>query len=242
MSDTGHAKNVANFAQLVTIVSNLGEAYQPSNPLIKLSHMQIKLKAAQTASEAVTPKESAETLAVSARQTAFEPLGKLVTRIGNAADVSVNDESFSDDLRSVTRKLQGRRASAKIKDDPNTPEDESKQSGSSSQMSYDNQVGFFAELIDLLKSNTAYNPNETPLQTASLEAMLADLQAKTNAVITTSVAAKTARIARDEVLYNTTNGIKELADLVKKYVKSVFGSDSPQYKQLTALQLRRPTK
>ena len=31
-SETGHAKNVANFAQLVAICKSYGAIYQPSNP------------------------------------------------------------------------------------------------------------------------------------------------------------------------------------------------------------------
>ena len=241
MSETGHTKNVSNFAQLISYVVAYGANYNPSNPLISLRNLQSKLLAVQTAVNDLMPKASAETVAVNERQTAFDNLQKIVPRILAAADASVTDRLFSDDLRTIVRKLQGRRASAKVKDDPDTPNvDESKQSVSASQTSYDNQVGFFAELIDLLKTNTAYNPNETDLKTTSLEAMLADLQAKNAAVMTTSVAARTARIARDEVLYNNTDGIKELADLVKKYVKSLYGTTSPQLKQLQALKFKKP--
>ena len=240
MSETGHTKNVSNFAQFISYVVAYGAEYNSSNPIISLRNLQGKLLAVRTAVDALMPKSAAETAAVNERQAAFDNLQKLVPRILAAADVAVTDRLFSDDLRSVGRKLQGRRSSAKVKDNPETTVDESKQSVSASQMSYDNQVGFFAELIDLLKSNTAYNPNETDLKTTSLDAMLADLQAKNNTVVTTSVAAKTERIARDEVLYNTTDGIKELADLVKKYVKSLYGASSPQLKQLQALKIKKP--
>jgi hypothetical protein len=35
-SETGHAKNVANFAQLVAICASHGAIYQPSNSVIQL--------------------------------------------------------------------------------------------------------------------------------------------------------------------------------------------------------------
>ena len=68
--------------------------------------------------------------------------------------------------------------------------------------------------------------------------MLADMQAKNAAAATASIQAANARTARNQVLYNDENGIIALANLVKKYVKSVFGADSPQYKQLTALKFK----
>lgn len=241
MSETGHSKNVAQFAQLVSIVSGFGVNYKPSNLSIELTKLQNKLTTSQSSITAVEPLESAETLVINDRQTAFAPLSSLVTRVVNAAAVSVNDQLFSNDLRTIARKLQGKRATPKVKDDPLTPDvDESKQSISASQMSYDNRVTNFSAFITLLESSGSYSPNETALQTATLKTMLTDLQAKNTAVVNASTAAKTSRIARDEVLYNDTNGIVTLANLVKKYVKSVFGADSPQYKQLTALKFKKP--
>lgn len=241
MSETGHSKNVAQFAQLVSIVSGFGVNYKPSNLSIELTKLQNKLTTSQSSITAVEPLDSAETLVINDRQTAFAPLSSLVTRVVNAAAVSVNDQLFSNDLRTIARKLQGKRATPKVKDDPLTPDvDESKQSISASQMSYDNRIANFSAFITLLESSGSYSPNETALQTATLKTMLTDLQAKNTAVVNASTAAKTSRIARDEVLYNDTNGIVTLANLVKKYVKSVFGADSPQYKQLTALKFKKP--
>jgi hypothetical protein len=183
---------------------------------------------------------SAETLALNERQAAFEPLSALVTRIVNAA-VSVGDQLFSNDLRTIARKVQGRTASKKVKDDPLTPGiDESKQGNSASQMSFDNRIANFAALIDLLNASGTYKPNESELQVAALEALLADMKAKNTAAVVAVNEARAARIARDETLYNDTDGIIALANLVKKYTKSIFGANSPQYKQLTALKFRKP--
>ena len=93
----------------------------------------------------------------------------------------------------------------------------------------------------MLKTQGSYNPNETDLKIATLETMLADMQSKNTAVVDASVAAKNARIARDSIFYNDADGILALVDLVKKYVKSIFGAGSPQHKQLTALKFRIPS-
>jgi hypothetical protein len=241
MNESGHAKNIANFASYISIVTTFGAVYKPSIPQIETAILQTKLTTFETAKNSVTPKESAETLAVNERQTVFDPLAQHVTRIVNAAAVSVNNQLFSNDLRTIARKLQGRRAAKKIADDPLTPDiDESKQSISASQMSFDNRIANFEELINLLTTSGSYTPNESELQIAALETMLGNMKAKNTAAVGAVNEARTARIARNEKLYNETNGIIALANLVKKYTKSLFGAQSPQYKQLTALQFRKP--
>ncbi len=241
MNESGHAKNIANFASYISIVTTFGTVYKPSIPQIETATLQAKFTAFETAKNSVTPKSSAETIALNERQTVFDPLSPLVTRISNAAAVSVNDQLFSNDLRTTARKLQGRRANAKIKDDPATPDiDESKQSISASQMSFDNRIANFEELVNLLTTSGLYNPNESELQISSLEAMLGNMKAKNTAAVSAVNQARTARIARDETLYNDTDGIIALANLVKKYTKSIFGAQSPQYKQLTALKFKKP--
>lgn len=241
MNEAGHAKNVANFASYISIATTFGTVYKPPVSQIEIAAMQSRLTDFETARNAVIPKASAETLALNARQEVFERLGPLVTRIVSAAAVSVNDQLFSNDLRTIARKLQGRRAKAKVKDDPSTPDiDESKQSISASQMSFDNRIDHFEELINLLQSSGLYNPNEADLQISALETMLNDMKAKNTTAVNAVNEARAARIARDEVLYNDTDGIIALANLVKKYVKSLFGAQSPQYKQLTALKFRKP--
>lgn len=241
MNEAGNAKNIANYAGYISIVTTFGTVYKPPVPLIEIAALQTKLTDFETAKDAVTPKASAETLALNERQAVFERLSALITRIVAAASVSVNDQLFANDLRTIARKAQGRRASKKAVDDPLTPDvDESKQSISASQMSFDSRIATFEELINLLTSSGSYKPNEDDLKIPALETLLADMKAKNAAAVNAQNEARAARINRDRTLYNDTDGIIALANLVKKYVKSLFGAQSPQYKQLTALKFRKP--
>lgn len=241
MNEAGHAKNIANFANYISIIPTFGGTYKPPIPQITLAALEARLADFQTARDAVTPKASVETLAFNARQDVFDPLSPLVTRVSSAAAVSVNDQLFSNDLRTIVRKLQGRRAKAKVQDDPLTPDiDESKQSISASQMSFDNRIAHFAELINLLTTSGSYNVNEADLQVSALETLLNEMKAKNTAAINAVNEARAARIARDNTLYNDTDGIIAIANLVKNYTKSLFGAQSPQYRQLTALKFKKP--
>jgi hypothetical protein len=133
MNEAGTAKNIANYASYISIVTTFGTVYKPPLALIEVAALQSKLSDFEGGKDSVTPKASAETIALNERQALFEQLSALITRVVAAAAVSVNDQLFSNDLRTIARKAQGRRVTQKVKDDPATPDiDESKQSISSS--------------------------------------------------------------------------------------------------------------
>ena len=58
-------------------------------------------------------------------------------------------------------------------------------------------------------------------------------------VVDMAVPLSNSRIARNDVLYTDDTGICDVAALVKKYVKSVYGATSPQYAQVSGLEFKR---
>lgn len=126
-----------------------------------------------------------------------------------------------------------------IVDDPYTPEDESQKSISASQMSFDNRIENMDKLIQLLSAQTGYTPNETDLKVTTLTTLLADMRTKNTGAINALTPLSNARIARNTILYATGTGLVDTAGEVKKYVKSVFGGTSPQYKQVSGLKFTK---
>ena len=237
-SETGHAKNVANFEKLIAETSAFGENFNPSKATLKLPALNTQLATAKAAIAAVNSAEPAYKNAVSARDAAFAPLGKLITRINNALKAS--DTTIQEDESALTlvRKLQGRRATAKKTEDEKkalAAEGKEVVEISSSQMSFDSRLDNFDKLIKLLSSIPAYAPNEADLKVEALTALYNDLKAKNMAVINAETPLSTARIARNEVLYKQNTGIVDITVDVKNYVKSVFGATSPQYKLISNL-------
>ena len=180
--------------------------------------------------------------AVSAREAAFQPLSKLVTRIMNALKAADTTQQVDESAQTLVRKLQGRRASAKL-----TEEEKKVMAGqgkeqkeiSASQLSYDSRLDNFDKLIKLLTSITQYAPNEADLKVTALTTLLTDLKAKNTAVITATTPLSNARISRNDILYKELSGLVDIAQDVKSYVKSVFGATSPQYKQVSGLEFKR---
>ena len=237
-SETGHAKNVANFEKLIANITAFGTPYNPSKASLKLPELNNQLAAAQECIAIVNSIEPAYKNAVSAREVAFAPLSKLITRVSNALKASDTTTQVDDRAMTLVRKLQGRRASQKMTEEEKKVAAEAGNEVteiSSSQMSFDSRLDNFDKLIKLLSSVEAYAPNEEELTVAALTGLYNDLKAMNTNVITAEAPLTNARIARNEVLYKANTGIVDTSVDVKTYVKSVFGATSPQYKTISGL-------
>lgn len=242
-TETGHARNVAHFDELINFCVGYDTVYNPANAAIKITALQTLLASAKNAITGINSNLPAFSNAVTARELAFEPLSRLITRIMNALKSSGVNPQVVDNAKTFSRKLQGRRASKKAAPlaspiNPEIPESISSaelQSISSSQMSYDSRIDNFDKLLKHLASIPQYAPNESDLALTSLTALHADLKTKNSAVISAMVVISNARIVRNNVLYNKNTGMIRIAKDVKNYIKSIFGATSPQYKQISTI-------
>lgn len=237
-SETGHAKNVANFQDLIEFVTGYGATYNPSKNSLKLPQL-ITLKATAESSLAdVITKNTNYNNKVNERITAFSGLKSLSTRLLNALQSTDATPETIGNAKTFNRKMQGKKASStQTPTDPNTP---APTTISTSQQSYDQLIQHLAGLNSVLEAEASYTPNETDLQVASVNAKIADLTAKNTAVATAYASISNSRIARNETLYSSTTGLVETANEVKKYVKSVFGASSPQFAQVKGIEFRKP--
>ena len=165
-SETGHAKNVANLESLITSIIALGTTYNPSRDSIKLTELQTLHNASEESLNTVNIAQAAYSNAVAARKVAFQPFSQLITRVYNSLKATDTTTQVDQSARTIVRKLQGRRASAKItEEEKKALEAEGKEVNqiSASQMSFDNRIENFDRLIMLLSSIPLYNPNEAEL-------------------------------------------------------------------------------
>ena len=236
-SETGHAKNVATFNTLISFCQGYGSQYQPAVAALEIVNLQSQLAAAENALNESKKKQVAFNKVVDERMNAFEPLKPLAQKMMAALSASGVSSQTTEGAKTIYRKLQGRRA-GKIQATENASPDSPKNI-SVSQLSYDNQMANFSALIALLETLPEYKPNETELQISSLTTYLIQLKTANNAVIEAYTAWSNSRISRDETLYGKNGGMIDTALQVKNYVKSVFGNSSPQFQQISALQLVR---
>ncbi len=240
MSEVGHARNVASFEQMVSVVTGLGGGYDPSNADIGLSKLNNKLTAGNTVMDEVLAKVAAYTNETNIRQNLYEPLDNLATDSVNYYESTGTEKNKIKDARGFVRKIRGKRAKAVPAPDPDLPVGTPPPvTHSSAQTSYTQRVEHLDGLIELFGEDPLYAPNETNLQLASMTAYSTSLKTATTNVINSITDRDKAKTDRNLVLYHEKTGMLTLADLVKKYVKGKYGASSPQYKQLASLKFRK---
>ena len=237
-SEVGHAKNVANFQDLIEFVIGYGETYNPSKNSLKLPQLIALRETAQTKLNDVIAKNTIYNNKVNERMVAFGNLKSFSTRLVNALQTTDATNETINNAKTFNRKMQGKKASTtQASTDPNAP---APATISTSQQSYDQLIQHLTGLKSVLETEPSYTPNEIELQIATIDSKIADLSAKNTAVATAYTSISNSRISRNETLYTSENGIYETASEVKKYIKSVFGASSPQYNQVSGIKFSKP--
>ena len=236
--ETGCIQNVANFETLISYITAFGTDYNPSKNSLTIPELLKILSQAKVSLNTVNVAQSAYSNAVAARESAFEPLSKVVTRANNALKATDTTSQVDDNAKTIVRKIQGTRATAKLTDEEKKAlEAEGKEATqiSTSQMGFADRLENFDKFITLLSSIPNYAPNEEDLKIATLSAYRDTLKEKNADVLPTEVQLSNARIARNTIQDKPLTGLVDLAFDVKVYIKSVYGATSPEYKQISKL-------
>ena len=230
--ETGHAKNVDNLGLLIANIASYGERYKPTNPALlleALKKMEADGRAAILAVNNAMPTYSRATIE---RDSAFGPLGPLVTRSLNALRASSSSEQTDEAATAIVRKIRGNRTtSAKAA----AATDTKVATVSTSQQSYDSVLDNYERYVQYLAATPEYAPNEEDIKLPVLQALAVELRAKNTACNNAKVAIDNARMARNRVLYTPLTGLVDVALDAKTYIKSLFGSTSPEYKQVAKI-------
>ncbi len=241
-SETGHAKNVANFEALIAFCKGYGSDYQPTDSNQEIKSMQILCDKANASITLVNQMLKPYSKAVEEREIAFNPLSKLTTRVISALAASKVSQQAIDNAHTHASKIKGVRIGKKAKPtiDPNNPDAKAiDNSISVSQLSYNSKVDNLEKLIESLKGEPKYVPNETELKISTLEELLNNLKVKNLAVLDATQPLSNARINRNSVLYNSNDGLVIIAKDVKNYVKSIYSPTHPKYKQISGLAFKQ---
>lgn len=243
--ETGHAKNISNFEDLISFCIAYGTTYNPANSNIIITALQAKHSAALADIQAVKNAKTGLDNATNLRETIFAPCRTLATRVINALSAVSPSKLTIEDAKTINRKIQGKRSkeikkilpsgSPTLPEGPTEPPDNTI---SASQQSYDSLIDHFAKLIETLTAEPLYVPNETDLSVTGLTTLLSNMKAANTGVINATTLYSNARITRDKTLYDESTGLVNTALDVKKYVKSLFGASSPEYKQVSKVKFR----
>ncbi len=240
-SETGHAVNVANFKLLIDTVTSFGADYKPTNPKLLLAAITPKHTAANAAQATINNAEQLAKDPQAQREALFAPLSKLTTKslnyfksCGPLATTLDNAKSLADKVRAVSKS----KTTTIVATSGTTIPPPADKSISTSQASYVMRADALDNYTKLLKAQNLYVPNETDINIAALEAIYAKIKTANDNIGNIILPVANARIARNVALYNPEDGLLKLAELIKLYVKGIFGATSPKTKLVTTIKFR----
>jgi hypothetical protein len=235
-SETGHAKNIANFFGLNAANSGLGAAYNPSNALYVQATMVLQHTACNNLQGAVNTQKGIFEPFQNARVDTFKPVKPFVRKVRSIAKTSGASSEFVKDVNTRVNKLLGVRIS-KAK-----PTDADPSGTSASQQSFDMIVDNFDALVKILAAEPLYAPNEVEYQVVTLTAMHTALDTANKNVKTYVVPYNNAVTARNKALYTTGTGLCDVGQGSKDYTRGAKGYSSPEFKSVVKFKFKKLVK
>jgi len=205
---------------------------------ISLANLNAALASGQGVIDGVTTGLIGWKVKVNSRESEYAGISKFMTRFKASFSASGAPANAIEDMSGFARKIRGARKKKIPIDDPNTPENEAAHN-SVSQRSYTQVAERFDNAIELAMNTPEFTPTEAEFQIAAMQAKATALKAANTAVIDSSTTWDNSRISRNEALYTNATSIYALAKLVKLYVTSLYGADSPQFKQISGLEFKK---
>lgn len=224
--ETGHAKNVANFQDLMLAVQTFGASYNPVSAAIQHTTLNNFSLALQNAMQRVNDKNGVYREKIYVRQNAYEQMSGLAMRVVNTIAGLGLDAKLLAQAKAVLAKIRG--GSNKKKKEAGDNETEPTKTISVSQMSFDQRKNNFSVLVGLVNAVTDYRPNEEDMQIVSLQKYIDNLQTFNTEANRAEYELTVARRERDVLLYTEGVGALALAKQIKAYIKGAFGSKSKE--------------
>jgi hypothetical protein len=237
---TNAKKQVAAFDQVLGHCNALGTKYNPSKDSIKVAALTTLLTSAQASVTAADTAKANLIQAVNMRQKVFAPIPGIGTRILNLLIACDASPQIIADVRKYRDKLRSPARPRKIEKPedsttPTPPADASR--GPVSYMDYESRIDSFGTIIELIKGEPLYKPNEAEFTIASLTTLMTTLRDKNKAVHDAQVAIRNARLAQRIMVYSDA-GLMGAAKRVKKFILYAFGATSDQYRIFNSISLK----
>jgi hypothetical protein len=252
-SETGHANNVALFNELITICKGFGSRYKPALKKLELASVTAQAKEGEMLQAALNKAIAPRTTAVAKKDKAFEGMSKRVTRALSAYKSCKPLPGELHSAQTIARLIKGEKGNGKKTPDkepkdvtegpvPKGAGNEQSDDKSNSRMGVDSRVENLNRFIEGLVSSGVYVTNEEEITIAALTDYSNTLKVLSKAVTEAEQPEGEARKLRDAALYTPDTGILDIAQGMKDYVKSAFGTRSPEYKAVARIQFKRPKK
>ena len=232
-NETGHARNVANFQELVMVAKTMGNAYNPVALSIQIANLDELVKQLQVNLQVVNEKNGVYRDKIYNRQTSYEQMSELAMRIVNTVVGLGLDAKILAQTKSTLAKIRG--GGKKKKAEATASGETPAKTNSVSQMSFDQRKNNFDVLVNLVSAQANYKPNKEDMQVSSLQTYLDSLKNLNEEANQAEQDLTIARQQRDRLLYTENTGAMTLAQQIKGYVKGDFGVKSAEFERVKGI-------
>jgi hypothetical protein len=249
-NESGIARDVANLAKIIELVTQCGNLYNPANNLLAIPALTT-LKS-QCENDYISWKTAinAQTLSTNQKEEAFATFYKTVRNVKDSIKTfNISKENIKD-INALIKKIVGNTKLTKAdagkvtapesENTSNEQAEEEARTYSSSRRSYDNLISSFDSLTMMLQSTPAYIPNEGNIQVATLQTLSTTLKTCNQNSDTTSTTLLMAMSQRNISFYATDTGLIDVVKKIKAYIRQVYGPKSKQFAHIRALQFTKP--
>ena len=228
-----------NGLSLLTLITDAGVTYAPSNSDLTVASWTADLSGADTANTLVDNTGNGLSTSRSARQTGIK-----ITLIAISAQVrdeigSMKGGKKTVAFKSVQKTVQKMRGYKipKIKNPASAGETpEEKKKVSQSELSFGSIVADAKKILSVIDSLAGYAPSNTDLSAVSYTALIADCEAKNKTVAQDLFKNSSAIDARLE-LYDGEEGLGKISQQIVDYIASTFKKSSTLYKDAVKLKI-----
>ena len=237
--------NVVNVGELIERISTFGVKFNPVRNDFTIPFLTELKTNAETLVGLAKTAENIDKNSIAVRASGIKSIDGLVTRAINSFSISGASPQSVQQAESKVRTFRNIRVSAK----PTAEElAAAKADGKELRVnalhnaSYDRKIENFADIIDFVKNSSEYGPNEADISVNGLTHKLKEIKTQNNTCLRTAAELDATRMERDTMLCADVTGLVDVAMGAKKYVKSVYGANSPQYKSISDLRFRKTKK
>lgn len=226
--ESGISENVTHGEQVVDYLITQGLGYNPSNVALSIVSLQAKNLQGRTYINSVQDEKQGNKQEIDARQDVYGNLKTTATAVLNETIASGAPKNVVKDAKHYVDKIHGQRI---IKKDPSATD---KKYISACQTSFSQQVDHLNGLIGVVSAVPEYDPNVPTITVQALEDKR-DAMIAANAANNMSQAKySTSIVDRNKFFNEEYTGYVDTYSAVKRAVKAIYGSRSPQYYQISA--------
>ncbi len=229
-------KTMQALNELIGYCTGYEGKYNPGRQNLRIENLQVQLEEVRQVLEKVKETKVHFENEVNARKQGFDQLSALASSVMRILEASGASEEKLADARILIREIDGRKLPVKpILKKEDAAAIEPTVNRSRFQLAYVSKADWFAKLVQTVAMEPLYLPNEATLSIEALNKKVEELHRLNQRVTEARVPWSNARVQRDELVFGKGESVVMIARAVKKYLRGIFGFNSPQYAQVKGI-------